>query len=200
MGFRLPHLQELDLQGLTEPEDPGSGYYIDPYLRPPEDLLSIIGCCAGGCLRKLTLEGVFRGSCSVATLSALTTLTYLSLGDTKVRGVEEIVQLRELRLDTVGVDVNTLAGIATRLTQLTAVLIQQAEVREAGALRVVFDYEAIADDAPHVDGRFKEECGCRDCWPRATLDMPVCEDLQQTLRDDVLWPDSESDDGSDGWW
>lgn len=191
-GLRLRHLHELDLQGFIDPDDPRSGHYVDAYLQEA-DLQSIVRCCEGGCLSKLTLAGVLRGPCSFATLSPLTILTYLSLAATIADGVPELLQLRELRLNTVEVHVNTLAGISTRLTQLTALWIRQADVLGLyGSTVGDFDYNAVADGAEH-DSRAEVVCLCADCWRRPALEMPLCEDLEQALREDGLWPDSSDD-------
>jgi hypothetical protein len=120
-GLRLPHLAELHMVGYLHLINRRSSIYVDMCLTA-DDVCSVVSCCEGGCLRKLTLKGFVKPEGSSAVdwggLSALTTLTYLSV-DASTKGVDKLVGLVELHLSRAEAPDEVLAAIAQQLTRLT---------------------------------------------------------------------------------
>lgn len=145
-GLRLPHLQELHLEGVKDFENGG---FPDVYLTG-DDVASIATCCTGGGLRELTLRCVTKWDRDnlpdYTVFSALTTLTSLSVSGC-VEGVDTLVQLRALDIFHADVRDETLAGIALNLTRLTTLRVWNCDLsaRAGSNLIVCFDNSGSGD-------------------------------------------------------
>jgi hypothetical protein len=168
-GLRLPHLAELYLEGVENPNTYIHGAYLTG-----KDVQSIAACWQSGCLRKLSLLAVLGGEVNYGVLSALTTLTHLSLKEVGTRGLHQLVSLEELCLEYASLSDDTLVGIAWQLTPLTCLDNRHPHLsKRASSIK-------CASWSYQVTNRFRFWSG-REC-------QPVCQQLAQDLREAGILP------------